>query len=250
MTNIYQYVAIDAHAATSETFVMIKTTGPGHESPFVMRIGQEPEHVSAPATDQRLQRLASQEGSTHFQWAVSLKSGRPHQHATELDVWELKLEKGQKVKVWKDMGKDWLLVEGKKMETGYVHSSWLKIVDDRYHQNPQTAWAQFDKAVQKVLAGGVSEFPCMRNYVEVCAMEGCKAVKAVKADRSALGICAHDLKALLEGSGCYSLAWVKEGRNMWHPDRFAQYCVPEQAGRLKDMAQQLFVLYGVLMSTF
>jgi hypothetical protein len=226
---------------------MIKATGPGHESPFVMRIGQEPVHVGAPAADQRLQRLATREGSTHFQWAVSLKTGRPHQHAAELDVWELKLIKGQKVKVWKDMGNDWFLVEGKKMEMGYVHGSWLKIIENRYHQDPQTAWSQFNDAVQKVLVGGISEFPCMWNYVEVCTMEGCKAVKA---DRSALGICAHDLKVLLEGSGCYSLERVKDGRNMWHPDRFARYCIPEHADRLKVMAQQLFVLYGVLIDTF
>jgi hypothetical protein len=238
---------MDSHATTSDTFVMIKTKGPSNEAPFVLRVGQEPMHINTPVADQHLQRLASREGSTHFQWAISLKTGRPHQKAAELDVWELKLEKDQKVKVWKDLGKDWFLVEGKSMEMGYVHSSWLKMTDGRLHQDPKSAWTQFNDAMQKILMGRVSEFPPMRDYVDACTTEGCRVVKA---DRSSLGICVHDLKVLLEASGCYSLEWVKDGRNMWHPDRFARYCVPEHAGRLQVMAQQIFVLYSMLMDTF
>jgi methylenetetrahydrofolate dehydrogenase (NADP+)/methenyltetrahydrofolate cyclohydrolase/formyltetrahydrofolate synthetase len=224
---------------------MIKKQGFGHEAPFILRVGQEPVQASMPTADQRLQLLASLADSTHFQWATSLKSGRPHQHAAELDTWELELKKGQRVKVLRDLGKDWYLVAGEKNQKGYVHGSWLDFNDHRFHEDPKTAWARFNDATQKILdEGKASEFPCMRSYVDVCTIDGCKAVKD---DPLSLGICAHDLMVLLEGSGCYSLEWIKDSRNMWHPDRFTRYCIPEHADGLKVMAQQLFVLYGILM---
>jgi methylenetetrahydrofolate dehydrogenase (NADP+)/methenyltetrahydrofolate cyclohydrolase/formyltetrahydrofolate synthetase len=227
---------------------MIKKKGFGYEAPFILRIDQEPVHSNIPTADQRLQHLASLADDTHFKWAVSLKSGRSHQHAAELDTWELELKKGQRVKVLKDMGQGWYLVAGKKDIKGYVHGSWLDFKDRRFHEDPKTAWGRFDDATKKILEEGqISEFPCMRDYVNTCTMEGCQAVKD---DPLSLGICTHDLMVLLEGSGCYALEWIKDSRNMWHPDRFTRYCMPEHADRLKVMAQQLFVLYGVLMEAF
>jgi methylenetetrahydrofolate dehydrogenase (NADP+)/methenyltetrahydrofolate cyclohydrolase/formyltetrahydrofolate synthetase len=62
-----------------------------------------------------------------------------------------------------------------------------------------------------------------------------------------VGICAHDLKVLLAGSGDYSVAWLKDARNQWHPDRFGWYCAAESVGPLKAKAEQMFVLYGLVM---
>jgi hypothetical protein len=58
------------------------------------------------------------------------------------------------------------------------------------------------------------------------------------------------LEVLLRGSGSFSYEWLKEERNRWHPDRFRQLCDPGRSGALKLKAQQLFVLYGVLMENF
>lgn len=84
----------------------------------------------------------------------------------------------------------------------------------------------------------------MKSYVHDCTKVECKPQKQ---DESLLGICVHDLLALLEGSGRFSYEWLKEGRNLWHPDRFAQFCKPEEAERLKPMAEEMFVMYGILM---
>ncbi len=64
-----------------------------------------------------------------------------------------------------------------------------------------------------------------------------------------LGMCVHDLQTLLEWSKCYSYAWLKEERNVWHPpmvDRFARYCYAECREELKWETFEGFVLYGIL----
>jgi methylenetetrahydrofolate dehydrogenase (NADP+)/methenyltetrahydrofolate cyclohydrolase/formyltetrahydrofolate synthetase len=55
------------------------------------------------------------------------------------------------------------------------------------------------------------------------------------------------LEVLLRGSGRYSYAWLKEERNIWHPDRFSRFCQADFVDQLKVKAEQMFVLYGVLM---
>ena len=53
--------------------------------------------------------------------------------------------------------------------------------------------------------------------------------------------------ALLQASGKYSYEWLKEERNLWHPDRFARFVHPDHMERLTLMAEQMFVMYGILM---
>ena len=40
---------------------------------------------------------------------------------------------------------------------------------------------------------------------------------------------------------------MKEERIVWHPDKFARYCHTDHKEELKTYAQEMFVLYGVLM---
>jgi hypothetical protein len=84
----------------------------------------------------------------------------------------------------------------------------------------------------------------MTKYVDECTRAGCQPLKE---DVSGLGICTHDLLVLLQASGKYSYGWLKEERNVWHPDRYARFCHPDHVERLRLQAEQMFVMYGILM---
>lgn len=262
-----QYVAIGAHSQEGETFAFIKKQEPGKEAPFVVHFEQEPMHTnlihnedvavedassshlvpdngsnyalpSYPleeddtlSPDESSQLMALTQGTVTFKWATSKKSGRPHPS----DAWELKLKKGQRVKVLRDMGRDWHIAVDNKGAKGWVHGSWLDFGDDKVHTDSRAAYTQFVLDLQKLLIPReLHDFPIMKSYVNECSRAECKPQKE---DASLLGICIHDLLVLLEGSGQISYEWLKEGRNVWHPDRFAQFCQPEQAERLKPTAE-------------
>jgi len=233
------YVAIDPHAPTSDTFAFIKKQKVGEEVPFILRFGQEPVQTRLSRPDLRIQ-MVPKLNNGYFRWAVSTRSGRPHQ-----DDWDLELKKGQRVRVLRDMGKGWYVVAGKKDTKGWVHASWLDFSDSRFHEDPRTAWDRFSADVNKMMRSPpVKDFLSMADYVDTCTSDGCMVGKG---EDSGLGICAHDLQVLLSGCGNYSLSFVKTWRNQFHPDRFAQSCAPEHTERLKAKAEQLFVLHGVVM---
>jgi methylenetetrahydrofolate dehydrogenase (NADP+)/methenyltetrahydrofolate cyclohydrolase/formyltetrahydrofolate synthetase len=173
-------------------------------------------------------------------WATSKRAGSSH-----LDAWELELKQGEKVKILQEMGSDWFVVEGRKGIKGWVHGSWLDFSNRQTRPDARTAYHQFSGEIQDMLVPGQPRaFPSLANYADSCTRAGCRPVKD---DGSLTGLCLHDLETLLRGSGCYAYAWLKEQRNIWHPDRFARFCQPAHAGQLKVKAEQLFVLYGVLM---
>ncbi|KAH7383835.1 hypothetical protein BKA66DRAFT_529275 [Pyrenochaeta sp. MPI-SDFR-AT-0127] len=246
LENELAYVAIDPHSNVGETFVFLKKQQPGKEAIFVIHFGQECLHTNLRSSDDVHQpdlsvQFVAQEPDVPFQWATSLKSGRPHPK----DSWELELMKGERVKVLRDMGRDWLIVLGRKNIKGWVHRSWLDFGDCKLHKNPKSAYKQFQEDLQKLLVPGhMCSFPRMALYIDVCSKRQCQAFKE---DVSSLGICVHDLNVLLNGSDRYSYEWLKEERNVWHPDRFARFCQPEHTERLKPMAEQMFVFYGILM---
>jgi methylenetetrahydrofolate dehydrogenase (NADP+)/methenyltetrahydrofolate cyclohydrolase/formyltetrahydrofolate synthetase len=225
---------------------MIKKQKKGEEAPFILRFSSEPVHYRLPAPlhkELRITEVETDADDKSFQWAYSLKSGRPRN-----DEWELELKKGQKIKVLQDRGRDWLVVADTKGKIGFTHRSWLDFSGRQLRLNPLAAWNRFAEDASKIVQyGNLSEFPQLKKYMDTCTKAECMAVKE---NASSLGICAHDLRVLLEGSGCYAYEWVKNGRNMWHPDRFARHCMPEHAERLKVKAQELFVLYGTLMEGF
>lgn len=185
-----------------------------------------------------------QEPDEPYQWATSRKSGRPHPKESR----ELDLVKGERIKVFQDMGRDWFIALGRKNVKGWVHRSWLRFGDPKLHGNPSSipiAYKRFQEDLQKMLKPGqLSSFPPMAEYVNDCNRHDCQARKE---EVSSVGICIHDLNILLEGSGSYSYEWLKEGRNVWHPDRFARFCQSGYAEGLKPKAEQVFVLYGILM---
>jgi|TARA_R110002003_G_scaffold117_23_gene10508 hypothetical protein len=153
-----------------------------------------------------------------------------------------------KVKVLQDMGNDWYLVEGTKGMKGWAHGSWLDFSNREPQQDARNAHARFSDDLQKMqVSGQLRDFPKMDGYMNVCTRAECKTLKD---DCDSVGICLHDLQALLQGSELYGLQYVKEGRNLWHPDRFARFCQADAAHQLKVKAEQMFVLYGLLMETF
>ena len=243
-----QYVAIDPHPASGESFVFLKKQAAGKEAPFIVHFEQERIHHNLASSDSRpsplmsLQHVPQEPGeSPHCQWAVSKKSGRPHPK----ESWELDLQKGERLQILRDMGRDWYVVRGRNGIKGWVHGSWLDFGDRKLHVDPKSAYTQFQEDLQKLLvAGPLCTFPAMASYIDACTNADCQLLKE---DVASLGICLHDLMILLEGSGRYSYEWLKEERNLWHPDRFARFCHADHTDRLKLLAEQMFVLYGILM---
>ncbi|KAF1937632.1 hypothetical protein EJ02DRAFT_356414 [Clathrospora elynae] len=253
------YVMLDPHAQSGTTFVFLKKHRAGEEeAPFIFRfengaihsnlaIETEPtyQNQSDPQPDGRLQHGAQKtEHEMPLQWATCKKAGKPHPR----DSWELEVKEGERVKVLQDMGRNWYVVLNGEDINGWIHRSWL-VFDNREPmtkpKDAKDAYTQFEQDVQKLLVPGqLREFPTMTDYMDACTKRYCQLLKE---DVSSLGICAHDLLLLLEGSDNFSYGWIKEGRNMWHPDRFARFCHAEHAERLKPMAGQMFVLYGILM---
>ncbi|KAJ4337780.1 hypothetical protein N0V95_008238 [Ascochyta clinopodiicola] len=236
-------VALDPHAPVGETFVFIKKQHDAQEAPFVVRFYQEPIYATAttPTQDTRLQHVdIKPDKSTHFRWATSKRDGRPHRG----DSRELELKKGQKIKVWGHKGRDWFIAEGQRGVKGWVHGSWLDSHDSKEHRDPRSTYLQFQEDMRRLLVPGqMREFPAFHAYTNTCTNAACAPLKS----NTQLGICVHDLQTLLMGSERYSYAWLKEERNVWHPDRFARFCDVERRDRLKEEAREVFVLYGVLM---
>jgi methylenetetrahydrofolate dehydrogenase (NADP+)/methenyltetrahydrofolate cyclohydrolase/formyltetrahydrofolate synthetase len=200
-------VAIDAHALTSDTFAIVKMQKPNQKAHFILHFGQEPVHARLVDAEHRLQTTIPKPENTHFLWATSKRAGTSH-----ADVWELKLKKGEKVKVLQETGNNWFVVEGRKGIKGWAHGSWLDFSNRQLHQNAKTAYQQFSNEVQEMLVPGkLRMFPSLANYVDSCTRADCRPVKD---DGSLTGLCVHDLKTLLRGSRCYAHAWLKEQRNV------------------------------------
>jgi hypothetical protein len=174
-----------------------------------------------------------------YRWAVSNQTGRSH----PTDAWELKLKKGERIKVLEDGGNNWFIAmrgDGKK---GYVHATWLDFQDLRPHADPREAYARWTADTEKWLhSRAVRDFLSPSSYMNICMKEPCKPMK-----QEGVGICVHDLHELLRGSGQYSLDFLWTQRNRYHPDKFARYCHPDNREELKAKAEGLFVLFGVLM---
>ena len=228
--------------------MFLKKQPPGEEAPFIIHLGQEKLHTnmaSQPEPQQSsfgLQHAVERSDKPReYQWATCKKSGRPHVG----ELRELRVIKNEKIKILRDMGRDWFIAERREGTQGWVHRSWLDFSNQKSRPDAKRAYAQFREDVQKVLeTGQTCDFPIMASYIDSCTKPDCQPLKETD---SLLGICIHDLMVLLDGSGRYSYEWLKEERNAWHPDRFARFCHPEHADRLKPMAEQMFVLYGVLM---
>jgi hypothetical protein len=245
-----QLVALDPHAPVAETFAFIKKHHNAHEAPFVIHFYQDTMHTAEalePASpvqlirDTRLQHIEREpEKPKFFRWAISKNTGRPHPK----DSWELELKKGQKIKVWEDLGNNWYMAENGLGIKGWVHGTWLAFCGSRVHKDPRSTYIQFQEDMRRLLVPGqLHDFPPLRDYMSECVNAACQPLKIT----TQIGICVHDLHTLLEGSGQYCYDWLKEERNVWHPDKFARYCHPARKGQLKGSAQEVFVLYGVLM---
>lgn len=179
-------------------------------------------------------------GPRPFRRARSRHKGRP----TRNDTWELLLNVGEEIKVLEDKGQGWFLAENMRGELGFVLGKWL---DFKFHTqlNPSEAYGQFQDEVEKMLKSrDITTFPKLSDFADSCRKHECEPMKE---DSDGLAICVHDLEGLLRGSGCYSRAFLKEERNKWHPDKFARFCHPDHRDELKNKAERMFVLMGILM---
>ncbi|KAJ4299418.1 hypothetical protein N0V90_004663 [Kalmusia sp. IMI 367209] len=261
------YVTINPHSPTGNTFAFFKKARHGEESEFILRF--EPEDVVSRLYDKHtvpgyigyekhavdfiVPKTTSNEygrvvnipkndkGQQVFRWAISKRAGRSH--AT--DSWELDLKKGERIKVLQDMGKDWFLAEKQSGLIGWVPGAWLDFKEMKPHVDPREAYARFKTDIEKLFkVGTLRSFPSLSKYMNACGKEACKPLKQ---DKDSLGVCIHDLHELMRGSGCYSSETLRGERNKWHPDKFARFCHPEHRDGLRERAQTLFVLFGVLM---
>jgi methylenetetrahydrofolate dehydrogenase (NADP+)/methenyltetrahydrofolate cyclohydrolase/formyltetrahydrofolate synthetase len=141
------------------------------------------------------------------------------------------------------------MVRGGGKKRGQRVGPWLRLdfSNRKIYQNSKAAYEQFSNKVQGMLVPGqLRVFPSITKYIDKCTLAGCRLIKE---GGGLTGTCIHDLQILLRGSGCYSYAWLKEQRNIWHPDRFARFCQPDHAGQLKIKAEQMFVFYSLLMQS-
>jgi hypothetical protein len=250
--NISQLFALDPHAPVAETFVLIKQQHDAHEAPFVIHFHQDTAHTAEalepappvqPVQDTQLQHIEREpEKPKFFRWAISKTTGRPHPK----DSWELELWRGQKIKVWEDLGKNWHIAENGLGMKGWVHGTWFAFCGSRVQKDPYSTLTRFQEDMRKLLVPGqLRDFPPLLDYMGECVNAACQPLKTTTTTQ--IGMCVHNLHTLLEGSGHYSYDWLKEERNVWHPDQFARYCHPSCKEQLKTHAQEVFVLYGVLM---
>ncbi|KAF2005974.1 hypothetical protein P154DRAFT_559641 [Amniculicola lignicola CBS 123094] len=187
--------------------------------------------------------LIDSENLHTFQWAKCRKTG----YHKPRDPWDLPLKLNQKVKVLRDMGKDWCIAEDMDGRKGWVHMAILDVSLERV-VNFRKAHVLFHEETAKMLqTGGLRVFPDLSKYVCICAEPGCKNFKK---DPAGLGVCVHDLEMLLKGSENYGLPFLKAERTRWHPDKFPRICHPDHQEELMAKAGRLFALCGVLMFPF
>lgn len=248
-----QCVSIDSFALKSDTFAFIKKQIGNQEAPFVLHYHQEPVYdrlppsgieSSASSSTVEMDQLITLPGHEASKpcprhWATSKKEGRPHKS----DTWELDLKKGERVEIFRDMGNDWYVGMGPEGILGMCHHSWLTFDTE----GSRDTYTLFHEHCLKILVPGkLRDFPPVKYYANTCKKGECQLLKK---NQSLLGICEHDLRDLLQASGSFDRSWVKAGRNNWHPDKFARFCVPDRVEDLKPKAQEMFVLYGILIET-
>ena len=240
-TNVPQHVAINPHTATSDHFAFIKKQWTQAEAPFTIHFSANDTHARLPQTDPSTKQLIQKaEQIFPHQWVVSKHTGRPNPE----DSWELKLQKGERVQIIRDCGRDWYIARNHKNMRGYIHHSWLDFGLAKPFADAQRAYARFKQDMRQFLIPGqLRSFPPVLNYLSVCSEETCLVDEKNARPR----LCIHNLKKLLQASEQYSYEWLKEERNVWHPDKFGRFCHPDYKEQLKLEAQELFVMYGVLM---
>lgn len=176
-------------------------------------------------------------------WAVAIRNGR----FFSIDPWELQLIKGERLKVLEDRENNWYVCKTiRGNEEGWVHGNFIRFEGERPQENPRDAYARYKADVEQRLGvGNVRVFPALHKYVlQSCSKEMCGPARQ---DTKQLGICIHELRALMDGSGEYSPELLRRERVKWHPDRFVRYCDPAYREVLREKAQMMFVLFGVLL---
>jgi hypothetical protein len=154
------------------------------------------------------------------------------------------MKKGEMVKVLKEQGRDWYVVQNARGMQGFAHKTWLDF-KMKMHMDPREAYVRFSDEMDLLLKTGIlRQFPDLSKYMNTCEEDCCRSLKE---SDTGIAVCAHDLERLLRGSGAYTVDFLKSERNMWHPDKFARYCHPNFRDDLKAKAGSLFVLFGILI---
>ncbi|PSN72426.1 hypothetical protein BS50DRAFT_484282 [Corynespora cassiicola Philippines] len=240
-TDKTEYIAIDPYSADGDTFVLIKKQRPGEFLvDFILRfpLGGTTSRLKGVASKEMTLTAHRQGPSKVLCWATSKDTGRPHTH----ELRELKLYKGEKLKVLQERGNNWYIIENQRGYRGWGHGTWLNFQDQVHAQ----AFNDFKAVCRNIFSkpSTLEVFPNLSKFVNICKESGCQELKQGEAGA---GICAHDLAALLRGSGEYDHELVKNHRNHWHPDKFARFCHPAAREGLKEKAGNVFKLFSVLL---
>jgi hypothetical protein len=117
--------------------------------------------------------------------------------------------------------------EARAQSQAHVHQQRMS-AQKRYEQ-----WASAGTDFFTDRHASARKFPIPKN-LKFCSKSVC-----IKGEK--LGICHHQLKGLLRGSGLYDVSWLKKERLRWHPDKFP--------GReeVKELAQEMFQMFQRLI---
>ncbi|KAF2111107.1 hypothetical protein BDV96DRAFT_690527 [Lophiotrema nucula] len=91
----------------------------------------------------------------------------------------------------------------------------------------------------------LATFPYLPATITTCKIQYCIGVKA---DPAGLKACKHDVERLFRASGMYSVAWLRQERLRWHPDRFGRLCEENFRDVGRKLAEEVFKIIDVLIS--
>jgi hypothetical protein len=107
------------------------------------------------------------------------------------------------------------------------------------HQQRMSAQKRYEQWASACADFFVDPHASARKFPIPKSLKFCTKSVCIKGEK--LGICHHQLKELLRGSGLYDAGWLKKERLRWHPDKFP--------GReeVKGLAQEMFQMFQRLI---
>lgn len=109
---------------------------------------------------------------------------------------------------------------------GVIYGMWTNVCDKYFAANKHTIFI---------------ECPIL---LERCQDKGCVARKM---EPHNINVCAHEMEAVLWGSGQYSTKFLRTERLRWHPDRFIRVCDSSARHQLAAKAAQMFAIIEELL---
>lgn len=140
---------------------------------------------------------------------------------------ELKIKRLQTRLKTKQQYIDKLKLERAAQDTKITFLHWRRDCDEYFTTKDRTAFITIPKARSG------------------CVDRGCMVRKD---DRDGVRACRHDIKILLQGSGQYSVAYLRKERLRWHPDKFSRDCASEARHELTRKATFMYSVFEELLA--